>query len=529
MNLESRYADMALRLLLPAQGIGPCDGVRAGDLADVDWDVILQLVQKNLITIRTFEALRELGVAVPHEAYGDMVEREQLRIGRTMELIGRISEILEGEGMEFVFTKSFQHYPDMGHDVDLFVLDGSAKADVLITSSFRTSISKESLSHKLAGKQGYEIDGYPSPVEIHHGRLGHVGEHNLYPQVLMRDGVRAGDLADVDWDVILQLVQKNLITIRTFEALRELGVAVPHEAYGDMVEREQLRIGRTMELIGRISEILEGEGMEFVFTKSFQHYPDMGHDVDLFVLDGSAKADVLITSSFRTSISKESLSHKLAGKQGYEIDGYPSPVEIHHGRLGHVGEHNLYPQVLMRNRQQVTVDGITTFIASREDQLIVQAMQRIYSHLYIRLSDVVHTVSAIRRGDLDWDYVVGTAKRIGIFDGLSCYVSYVNQIYSRLFQTDVVSPEIGKLLVRGGVGKVRFKGWHYHFPIVLTVSRVYSRQFFATVGSLNWEGAARLCLLPPLTALAGFRILARTGARISRLRAFGSSRVDGGV
>ncbi|MDA2912737.1 nucleotidyltransferase family protein [Acidobacteriia bacterium AH_259_A11_L15] len=343
------------------------------------------------------------------------------------------------------------------------------------------------------------------------------------------DGFRIGDLAHVDWDVVLLFVQKNLITIRMFQALQEFGVPIRHQAYRDMVESERGRISRTMELIGRISEMLEGEGVEFVLTKSFQHYPDMGHDVDLFVLDRSARVDMLIKSAFRASISKESLSHKLAGKQGYEIDGYPSPVEIHHGRFGHVGEHNLYPQVLMRNRQQVTVDGITTFIASREDQLIVQAMQRIYSHLYIRLSDVVHTVSVIRRGDLDWDYVVGTAKRIGIFDGLSCYVSYVNQIYSRLFQTDVVSPEIGKLLVRGGVGKVRFKGWHYHFPIVLTVSRVYSRQFFATVGSLNWEGAARLCLLPPLTALAGFRILARHGARISGLKAFGSSRVEGGV
>ena len=340
--------------------------------------------------------------------------------------------------------------------------------------------------------------------------------------------IDTNDLVNVDWDVILPLVKRNVLTIRTFRSLSELGISIPSICRDEM-SKEQVRISKTMELIAQIDEMLGGEKGEFVFTKSFQHYPDMGHDVDLFVLDRSQEVDVLIDNVLSASALKGSLCHKLAGKQGYEIRGYPSPIEIHHGRLGHVGEHTIYPEMLVRNRRRITMDGIATFVPSPEDQLIMQVMQRMYSHLCIRLSDFIHSVLVIRQGDLDWDYIVGTTEQIGIFDGLRCYLQYVNQIYNELFGRDIIPPERREMLARGGIGEIRLKGYHYSFPTVKVVGRLYAKRIFAALGSLNWSGAARMCFLIPLAVLTGFRFFARRGALLIRSIATRRSRVEGDV
>lgn len=335
-------------------------------------------------------------------------------------------------------------------------------------------------------------------------------------EINRQDKVSALQLGDVDWNFVLQLAQRNVITIRLFEALQDVGIAVPNRTYRNVVEAERARIRRMMELINRISEVLEREGIEYVFMKSFQHYPDMGEDADLLVLDRSSMVDLVIINSLRASVSKGSLSHKLAGKQGYEIHGYSSPLEIHHGRLGHVGEHSLYPKILTRNRQRIRLDGITTFIPSPEDQLIIQVLQRIYSHLCIRLSDVIHAVSLIRREDLKWDYVLAITRRVGIFEGLCCYLSYITQIHKELFGTDAVPPEWREVLVRDCYGKVHFQGRHYSFPVALVLSKVYSKEILALVESWDGEGVARLCLLPPLAILVGLRLLGRWSSILPR-------------
>ncbi len=321
--------------------------------------------------------------------------------------------------------------------------------------------------------------------------------------------------SNIQWDIFLQLVQKNVLSIRSFEQLTEMDVSVPHKGYLTAVKDEKNRICRTVELIGKISELCTQNGIQFVFTKAFQHYPDMGHDVDLFVSDYSAKADAIIIKSFAAVPDKWSLCHWIAGKSGYETKEYPSPIEIHHGRIGLVGEHNIYPTLLMQNRKKITVNDITTFIPFREDQLIIQVIQRIYGHLHIRLSDVVHTVDLIREDGLGWDYIVRTSKQIGIFGGLRFYLTYINQIYKRLFANDLLSREVQTVVLKNGLVNIRFENWHYRFPVSSVLNKVYMEKFFSEVKYMNWESMWRLSILPPLAVLTILRNLAprRFGGR----------------
>lgn len=314
---------------------------------------------------------------------------------------------------------------------------------------------------------------------------------------------------DVQWDLSLRLGKENVILVRSFDLLEKMGIPISNQSFQNAVAEERQRIRSTVQLIAKISEICTREGIEFVFTKAFQHYPDMGHDVDLFVSERTSKIDALMIKTFGASRGKESLLNRVAGKATYKTRECLSPIEIHHGRLGHIGEYNIYPRLLIKNRKEVAVDGATTFIPSMEDQLIIQVIQRIYGHRYIRLSDIIGVIRTTRREDLDWGYITSTAKQIGIFDGLCCYLSYIHQIHWSLFKNDFSSGRLKVAWVQGRWGEVRFRDWYYTFPTVSVVSRIYLNRFISEVVSLNWEGMGRLCLFPLFAIIIGFRNLVR--------------------
>jgi hypothetical protein len=317
-------------------------------------------------------------------------------------------------------------------------------------------------------------------------------------------------LSEEQREVLWHVVRKNVILLRLSDCLEKMDVSLG-STFSYAVALERQRIQHTIELIGKITEICSQNGIQFVFTKAFQHYPDMGNDVDLLVLGRSAQVDALITKSLGAFRLKGSLCNWVAGKTAYNINGYPSPLEIHHASIGHIGEHNVFPNSLINNREQVTILGITTFVPCPEDQLIVQVIQRIYGYTYIRLSDVIRTVEIAHQNQLDWEYVVRTTKQVGILTGLCCYMSYIDQIHHSLFGKPFMPPQVRKALILDEWGKVEFRNWYYRFPTVSVIGRVYSRKFLAEVVSGNWEVVGKLCLLPAVTMLTRLRGLTRLG------------------
>ena len=309
----------------------------------------------------------------------------------------------------------------------------------------------------------------------------------------------------IQWDVFLELVRKNLLLVRSYERLSRINSLRPHSSYLEAVEGERDRIRRTIELVEKLSALCAEAKIPHIFPKAFQHYPDMGHDVDLFVLDCSRKVDTIITRNFRVSPSNGSLLNALSGKTSLKIEDYPSPVEIHHGRMGHVGEHNRYPVILMENKKDYSIDGVTVPVPSPEDSLIIQAMQRIYGHMCIRLSDVINTISLVQRNDLNWDYLLGVTGEIGISCGLCCYLSYIEQIYRLLSRSPLFCEPLRGKLQLNGWGGVWFSEGYYRFPTFKTLSIVYLRKFIHETLMHNWESAGRLTLLPLAGVLTRLR------------------------
>ena len=323
-------------------------------------------------------------------------------------------------------------------------------------------------------------------------------------QLLLDQSSPLFEMGEMGWHKLLDVAARNCVLVRATEQLRELG-SFPPTFFSEAEKRERQRAQGQVELIRTISQVCSAAGLEFIFPKAFRHYPDMGRDLDLFVLTRSAKVDALLVEALNASPLKKSFWNRLDGSVCYKIARCESPLDIHYRRLGSLGEHGSLLEVILRNSKEITIAGGKFLTPSPEDQMILQAMQRVYGRRYIRVSDIVSAISSIRKDDLDWDYLIKTTNHLGIFHGLCCYLSYVNQIHSEVFHSDLLSSELRNVLILDGWGKVEFDDRYYTFPNVRVAGWLYSKKLQAALLSGDFDLAGRLCMTPLAAIASAFR------------------------
>jgi len=313
-------------------------------------------------------------------------------------------------------------------------------------------------------------------------------------------------LSDGKWDVLLDLAKENRIMLRLSECLVNLHIQ-PDELFRSAVEAEKERINRTIELMSKISDVFEANEIDFVFFKNYQHYPDMGDDIDLFVHRQTDKADSLLIGNFKASPCKRTLLHRMAGKTQYFLEDWSTDVEIHHGRMGLMGEYTVFPKFLVANRRIVDMENVKLWVPCSEDQFIIQVLQRVYGRFFLRISELVYAVNAVFDEDFDWEYIVNTTKSIGIFDGLRFYLSCVGQIYQDVMNKSL--PLIkAELSLPGAPVKMKFKDFHYNLPLKTVVKKLYMKKIILDIMASRWVTVGRTCLLPFFAAPKVFKAAA---------------------
>jgi len=147
-----------------------------------------------------------------------------------------------------------------------------------------------------------------------------------------------------------------------------------------------------------------------------------------------------------------------------------------------MGEHGTFPSVLIRHAQRSQVEGMEFAVPRPEDQLVLQGMQRIAGRLRIALCDILFTVSTVRRTELDW----GLCDRDGAATrrppGLSCYLSYVHEIYRDVCWRPLLPAAVCSSLMLRGWGRSEYRDGGYRFPLARANARLYWHQFRHQIG-----------------------------------------------
>ena len=325
--------------------------------------------------------------------------------------------------------------------------------------------------------------------------------------LLDRRGDRPAEIA-VDWPLLLAIAQQNTVLVRLVERLPLAGLEPP-AFFLAAAERELERTRTVFTLMRRLGERCEQAGLAYLFPTAWQHYPDVGGDLDLLLLSRVQDVDRLILADTPATLRARDLRDRLAGTALYWVPEVALALDIHHGRLGLVGEQETYPAELVLRRRRHMVAGEERFAPAPEDLLILQGMSRVAGRRSFSIADAAATAGVVRGQQLDWTYLVDMARRIGVLPGLSCYLCYVDQIYGALYDRHLLPPEARRILTLDGWGAVAFRGGRYRFAALRVRNRLYWRQLATAAVAGQWRVASRLCLAPAMAAACSLGLVGR--------------------
>lgn len=318
-----------------------------------------------------------------------------------------------------------------------------------------------------------------------------------YAAVILRlllGEITAREQQTIVWGDLLHLAAQNGVLIRVVDQLETIGLE-PKHFFSAAVKELRGRNHRKLSLISRISQRCHDLNVEFVFPKALQGYPDMPGDIDLYVATTSLDVDRTILKGLHATPLKRSLRNRVEATANYIVPGCDAPLEIHHGRLGMVGEHKSYISQLIENAVPIRTEGGDFLVPSPEDQLILQALQRVVQRSYLRISDVVATITLLSRNELDWNYIVRTVKELNILYGLSCYLGFVEQIYREAFKNYLL-PAGFLIPVGAEMPRIEFNDGFYRFRRIKVGTRGLVDKFWSALIAENWPVVSRLSLLP---------------------------------
>lgn len=310
--------------------------------------------------------------------------------------------------------------------------------------------------------------------------------------------------AGVDWPLLTELALSNSVLLRTAARLNELRIPVP-QVFTSAVRTERLRVRQTLRRISEVTRACDACGVDYVLPKAFQDYPDMGDDVDLLVLPSSLAVDDRITVTLQKMPVRRDLGQWLAHAASYTIRDCPSPLDVQHGRLGVVGENRTFPSVLIQDRHPVHIGSATFYTSPPAHQLVLQGLQRVAGRLRIALGDVLFTIATIQREALDWDGIIALARTQHALRGLSCYLTYVDQIYREAFGYPLLPEAARQGLGLEGWGRAEFRDGGYRFPVARVNRRLYLGDIAERVVDGDLAGAGRVCLIPVVAAQRAWR------------------------
>lgn len=337
-----------------------------------------------------------------------------------------------------------------------------------------------------------------------------IERERFYASIILRlllDGeVEPAEQRNIVWGDLLHIAAQNRVLIRTVDQLEKIGFE-PRHFFSAAVKEMRARNQRKLALIGRIAEGCLESNVEFIFAKAVENYPDMSGDIDLYIVPRSLEVDPVILRGLHAIPVKRNLRNRIDGTANYRMRGCDSLLEIHHGRIGMLGEHRLYISQMIENGRYVRVDGTEFLIPSPEDQLILQALQRFVTRSYLRLSDVTSTIALFRGNVLDWNYILKTVEKLNTFYGLSCYLSFVEKIHWDTFKSSLLPKDLMSSLASKRTGTIEFREGFYRFQRIRVGSRGYVNKFCSAVLSENWAVASRLSLLPILALTTAYRKL----------------------
>src|SRR4051812_32514797 len=135
---------------------------------------LLAVADANHVLVRACKRLAMLaGESGNHEVAAWAAAAALEEEGRIIQVLPRLAEVcseLERNSIDFTVMKTFDHWPDLGRDIDAFTLSDENKVIEVLTQKFEAEVEPRSWGDCLARKRSFSIPGLGKTLEVHTAR-----------------------------------------------------------------------------------------------------------------------------------------------------------------------------------------------------------------------------------------------------------------------------------------------------------------------------------------------------------------------
>lgn len=334
-----------------------------------------------------------------------------------------------------------------------------------------------------------------------------IGSLTTHVELLLRvllEHPEHGPFHSADWDLVVRIARRHTVLVRVTEQLRALGITPP--ALMTAADQERMRGSAMLHVLRLMQSNARQHHIGWAAPKALHRFPDVGDDVDILLFTEDRASAERLFDGLAIKREAPSLSRRIAANTVYNVAAPAAGLvfDLRHGRIGNAGQHAAFARSLASRVQGVTLDGTSLPALSSEDQLVIQGLEKIAGRRSFHLCDVRQTIAILRTPDLNWDYVLATARAHGGWEGLGCYLSYVDDVHRRLLGCALPLPSesLRQALASAGGrrGHVVIRENGFYFPARIT-GRIQGRQLGRSLIGKDWDAALRLTAWP-LVAVA---------------------------
>src|SRR5207245_1985561 len=176
---EQLHAMLVLSLLLNRRGDAPAD-------ITLDWPLLLALAQQNTVLVLVADRIQLAGLEPP-TFFVAAADRERERTRTVFGVMQRLGERCEEAGLAYLFPTAWQHFPDVGGDLDLLLLSQSPDVDAVILEGTAAPL----LQHRRCGRDRERGAGAAARLDVPGERGAPDGRA---PRAVLLPGLRGSDL-----------------------------------------------------------------------------------------------------------------------------------------------------------------------------------------------------------------------------------------------------------------------------------------------------------------------------------------------
>lgn len=206
-------------------------------------------------------------------------------------------------------------------------------------------------------------------------------------------------------------------------------------------EEQRLMAIEMAEVAHELIALFEGEEIRLLPIKTFLQFPYVDDDLDIVIVDNDRLSDcreILLRNGYRYLKSRSSLREP---KKRFFLPkgGDKKGLRIHlHFAVSWNGVDYLDIKRVWERRRSIKVGDYEMPIPSTEDEILIMAAHSVHENRYILLGEMLQLKLLTKDKDIDWDYIMTSAKEHNWLAGLYLFLALSNKITMKISQEQAV-------------------------------------------------------------------------------------------